>query len=155
MRIRNPACVGFALCALLVGGAALSPGIAATETASLRATPVLGARTFAAPFGAGWGTAHPRRVDNGGVPSGIVFGMNWRHWGAAQALGRGRTYLYKPAGGYFQRPGRILLRARRLGSCGNGRSAYTRLRFRVARRPRGPIVGPWRSWASGSGNICR
>ena len=109
-----------------------------------------------APYGKGWGRAHPRRIDNGGVPSGIVFRIRWRHWGANRAIGRGKTYLYKPRGGYYNRPGRIKLRAQRLGRCkSGGRLAYTRLKIRIARKPGGPVAGPWRGWTGGGGNICR
>jgi hypothetical protein len=156
MRVRVFVALGSLLCTLLVGSAA-GVSSAAVETATLRAVPVaLGARSFMAPYGKGWGTAHPRRIDNGGVPSGIVYRIRWRHWGTDRAVGRGLTYIYKPAGGYYRQPGRIVLRAQRLDSCrSGGRPAYTRLRFRNVRRPGGPIVGPWRGWTGGTGNICR
>jgi hypothetical protein len=155
MRLRVLVALGSVLCALLVGGAT-APTNAAAEVAGPRAAAVLGARSFMAPYGRGWGTAHPRRIDNGGVPSGIVFRIRWRHWGADRAVGRGLTYIYKPRGGYYKRPGRIILRAQRMDRCANGgRTAYTRLRFRNVRKPGGPIVGPWRGWTGGTGNICR
>jgi hypothetical protein len=57
-------------------------------------------------------------------------------------------------GGFYRRPGKIVFRARRLGRCSQGgRLACTRLRFRAARRPGGPLVGPVRPWTGG--NICR
>lgn len=154
MRLRVLVALGSVLCALLVGGAATP--VNATAVATAGAEPVLGARSFMAPYGRGWGRAHPRRIDNGGVPSGIVFRIRWRHWGADRAVGRGLTYIYKPRGGYYKQPGRIVLRAQRLASCrSGGRPAYTRLRFRNVRKPGGPIVGSWRGWTGGTGNICR
>ena len=156
VRVRVLVALGSMLCALLVSSAALAPTNSAAETETLGRVPVLGARSFMAPYGEGWGTAHPRRIDNGGVPSGIVSRIRWRHWGADRAFGRGLTSIYRPRGGYYKRPGRIVLRAQRLARCrSGGRPAYTRLRYRIVRRPGGPIVGPWRSWASRPGNICR
>src|ERR671914_1953130 len=38
---------------------------------------VLGSKTFA-PFGTGWGTAKPRLIHNGGVPSGSAWKIRWR-----------------------------------------------------------------------------
>ena len=119
-----------------------------------RAVPVLGKRNFAGPGTSGFGTAHPRYIHNGGSPSGSADRIRWSRWGARRAIGRGVTPLYRPGGGYYRRPGKIVFRARRLGRCNQGgRLAYTRLRFRSARRPGGPVVGPFRPWTGG--NICR
>jgi hypothetical protein len=55
--------------------------------------PVLGAHHHLAPAGSGWGIPHPHRINNGGDPSGLVFSINWHHWGANRAFGHGKTYL--------------------------------------------------------------
>jgi hypothetical protein len=115
--------------------------------------PVLGSPAHLAPVATGWGKAHPRHVFNGGDPSGEVTKLAWRHWGEATATGRGVTWLLRPGGGYYARPGRIVLRAEGLGACPDGTAAYTRLEFRVAHRPGGPVVRHWRLWA-GDGDIC-
>ena len=115
--------------------------------------PVLGSPAHLAPAGKGWGKAHPRHIFNGGDPSGEVAKLAWRHWGEATATGRGVTWLLRPEGGYHARPGKIVLRAEGLGSCPDGTSAYTRLEFRVADRPGGPVGKRWHPWA-GDGDIC-
>jgi hypothetical protein len=115
--------------------------------------PVLGSPGHLAPEAKGWGKAHPRHVFNGGDPSGEVAKLEWRHWGEATATGRGVTWLLRPEGGYYARPGRIVLRAEGLGTCADGTAAYTRLEFRVAHRPGGPVGKHWRLWA-GDGDIC-
>ena len=83
--------------------------------------PVLGSPGHLAPEARGWGKAHPRHVFNGGDPSGEVAKLEWRHWGAATAKGRGVTWLLRPEGGYYARPGRIVLRAEGLGTCRTAR----------------------------------
>lgn len=110
--------------------------------------PVLGARTHLGQLGGeGWGLAHPRRIYNGGSPSGLVIRIHWKHWGANRAFGHGRTFLYRPGGGFFKRPGRIMLRAQRLGHCPrHTRFAYTHLAYRIARRPGEPVRGDWHPW---------
>jgi hypothetical protein len=124
-----------------------------TVSESGRAAPVLGKRNFV-PGTSGFGTAHPRFIHNGGSPSGSADHIRWTRWGANRAIGRGVTPLFKPGGGFYRRPGKIVLRARRLGRCSQGgRLAYTRLRSRSARKPGGPLVGPFRPWLGG--NICR
>ena len=115
--------------------------------------PLLGSPAHLAPTAKGWGKAHPRHVFNGGDPSGEVAKLEWRHWGGATATGRGVTWLLRPDGGYYARPGRIVLRAEGLGTCADGAAAYTRLEFRVAHRPGGPVGKHWRPWA-GDGDIC-
>jgi hypothetical protein len=115
--------------------------------------PTLGSPAHLAPTATGWGRAHPGHVFNGGDPSGEVARLTWRHWGATTATGRGVTWLLRPEGGYFARPGRIVLRAEALGTCPDGTAAYTRLEFRVASRPGGPVGARWRPWG-GDGDIC-
>jgi hypothetical protein len=141
------------LVAALAVVAASVVAVAPAQSAQQGVT-VLGSARFLAPYGAGSGTAHPHRIDNGGSPSGIGFHIHWSHWGANRAIGHGSTSLHKPGGGYYRRPGRIVLR-QRLSSCGNGRRAYTRLQFKLAHRPGSPVSGRWHGWTSRSDNICR
>src|SRR4249919_982836 len=115
--------------------ATLAPGTAASGADE----PVLGSPSHLAPAARGWGKAHPRHVFNGGDPSGAVAQIGWRHWGEATAAGRGVTWLLRPEGGYYARPGRIVLRAEGLGTCADGTAAYTRLEYRVAHHPGGPV----------------
>jgi hypothetical protein len=106
---------------------------------------VLGSSAFA-PQGDGFGTAHPRRIFNGGDPSGTVTSIHWTGWARAVAHGRGLNPIFKPQGGYFAQRARIRLRAQRLGRCGAG-PAYTRLYVRLPQWPGGPL-GPWWRWAA-------
>jgi len=122
-------------------------------TAAADDQPVLGSPSHYVPAGKGWGKVHPRYVFNGGDPSGEIAKLEWRHWGEPTARARGVTWLLRPEGGYYGRPGRIVLRAEGLGVCPDGTAAYTRLEFRVAHRPGGPVGNYWRPWA-GDGDIC-
>jgi hypothetical protein len=122
--------------------------------ASATPEPVLGSPGHLAPAAKGYGKAHPRHIFNGGDPSGEVAKLEWRHWGAATAKGRGVTWLLRPEGGYYARPGRIVLRAEGLGTCPDGTTAYTRMEYRVAHHPGGPVGQHWHPWATRSGNIC-
>ena len=132
--------------------ATLSP-LADVDAAAAADEPALGSSAHHAPVATGWGRPHPGHVFNGGDPSGEVAQLEWRHWGAARATGRGVTWLLRPEGGYYARPGRIVLRAERLGVCPDGTPAYTRLEFRVARHPGGHVGRHWRRWG-GDGDIC-
>jgi hypothetical protein len=77
---------------------------------------VLGSKNFIPPYhGLGWGTAHPRRISNGGVPGGNAFRIHWRTWGGLVARGRGLTWIYNPRGGYYSKAGAIELRAYGIG----------------------------------------
>jgi hypothetical protein len=58
----------------------------------------LGSAGFA-PNGAGFGTAHPQEIFNGGDPSGLVTKIRWKHWGAGAAVGSGLNAIFKPGGG--------------------------------------------------------
>jgi hypothetical protein len=141
------------LAAVLVPLGLTGPAAGSSPAAAGGVVPVLGTPSYAVD-GEGWGTAHPRRIFNGGDPSGLVIRIHWRHWGRARATGVGRTYVFRPGGGYYPGSAKIVLRAKRLGDCGDGVPAYTRLFFREARRPGGPVVGRWRAWSHGSGGIC-
>ena len=142
-----------ALVVPLLVAAFLAATLVPVADASGADEPVLGSPGHLAPEAKGWGKAHPKHVFNGGDPSGEVAKLEWRHWGEATATGRGVTWLLRPDGGYYARPGRIVLRAKGLGTCTDGTAAYTRLEFRVAHRPGGPVGRPWRLWA-GDGDIC-
>ena len=116
--------------------------------------PVLGSAAFMAPYGEGWGTPHPEAVFNGGDPGGSASKLRWKDWGEPVAIARGRTPLLRPGGGYYGRPGRIMFRADHLGRCPDGTYGYTRLHFRIAHTPRGPLGHRWHGWTTKSGNIC-
>jgi hypothetical protein len=105
------------------------------------------------PNGEGFGTEHPSRIFNGGVPSGLVTQIHWTGWGRPTAHGRGLNPIYRPQGGYFAHRARILLRATKVGTCPDGTGpAYTQLWFRDPQWPGGPH-GPWMKW-SGSRTLC-
>ncbi|QIG44857.1 hypothetical protein G5V58_20585 [Nocardioides anomalus] len=115
--------------------------------------PTLGSAQHLAPIGAGWGEVEPARISNGGDPAGEVDRLRWERWGHGKARGYGVTWLLRPEGGYYARPGRIVLRASRLGTCPDGTVAYTRLDVRVAPRPGEPAARRWHRWGSG-GDLC-
>ena len=134
-----------AVCAAL---AFLAPEVDATAPAKI----VLGARAFA-PMGAGFGTVKPKKIFNGGDPSGLVQDIAWSHWGSSTATGTGKTSIFMPHGGYYPRLVGAELRASRLGHCtAHGPLAYTRLEAREPSRPGGPL-GKWFLW-SGQKSIC-
>jgi hypothetical protein len=137
------------LTALLVA-AALAAILAASAGAA--ANPVLGAKSFAAPHGEGFGTAEPSTIFNGGDPSGDVTKIHWTGWGNPTAIGHGLNPIFKPHGGYYRKPAKIELRATDLGKCGN-QAAYTRLEVRVPKHPGGKL-GKWLLW-SGAKTICK
>jgi hypothetical protein len=137
-----------ALVAALTGLALVAPAVDATAPAEI----VLGAKAFA-PVGAGFGTVKPRKIFNGGDPSGLVLDITWSRWGAPTATGTGKTAIFKPSGGFYPRLVQAELRASRLGRCtSQGPLAYTRLQARVPSRPGGPL-GKWFRW-NGQGQIC-
>jgi hypothetical protein len=115
---------------------------------------VLGSRAFAGPHGAGWGTARPSEIFNGGDPSGLVTHIHWASWGGASALGSGKNAIFKPQGGYYRQLATIQLRATDEGRCtATGPLAYKKLYVRVPSRPGGPL-GKWFLW-SGAKSLCR
>jgi hypothetical protein len=93
--------------------------------------PALGSKYHYEP-GARWGKARPRKLDNGGVPSGIRFDLRWARRG-----------LYRPSGGYYTHSGKMLIKVGRLAKC-EGKYAYTRMWSKVAKRPAGPVGSTWR-----------
>ena len=52
---------------------------------------VIGSKVFQTPIGRGWGTTEPKRLYNGGVPSGDIDRIHWESWGGPTAIGWGRT----------------------------------------------------------------
>jgi hypothetical protein len=125
-----------------------------SSVAAVRAVPVLGSKNFwPGDSDRGFGRAHPRRIFNGGDPSGLVGHIDWTHWGARRAHGWGRTYIFKPGGGYYRKAVRAELRAGNLGHCTvRGPLAYRHLEVREPRKPSGRL-GPWFVW-SGRGSLC-
>jgi hypothetical protein len=125
------------LCVLLLVTAALAAGASRVV--------VLGKRGLL-PHGRGWGSAHPARIDNGGDPNGTAWQLRWTGWGSPVARARGLTWIFRPNGGYFSKPGAIELRASRIGRCTpGGPPAYTRLEAREALRPGGRL-SRWFAW---------
>jgi hypothetical protein len=140
-----------ALLALASGGAAIAN--AARSPSSHATVPVLGSKKFDLPAGSGFGTAHPKKIDNGGDPSGIAYGLSWAHWGHATSIAHGTTNVPKRSGGYYAHRGRIEFRASDLGSCSaSGPLAYRHLHARVAAP--GKSFGKWFAWGDAK-TICR
>ena len=105
-------------------------------------------------FGAsslGWGTAHPHAFSNGGDPSGTVWCITWKHWGAATSYGQGWSEIYGPAN---TRPiVGIEIRAFDLGHCrSGGHLAYKDLEVKEPTRSGGALT-QWAPW-SPTGRIC-
>jgi hypothetical protein len=131
-------------------------GLFAVSAVSFASAPtvVLGSRSFAGSQGAGWGTAHPREIFNGGDPSGLVTHIRWSSWGGPSASGRGKNAIFKPQGGYYKQLVTIQLRGTDRGRCTKqGPLAYRKLYVREPSRPGGP-VGKWSLW-SVSKTLCR
>lgn len=131
------------LATLLVLCVLASAGL--TAPAAIASGVVLGSPAFAKPYGEGWGTARPAKLYNGGDPSGLVKEIQWTSWGGRTAIGYGLGWIFKPNGGYYERPVLVELRAQSLGHCGS-QSAYTQLAIRVPPKPEGPL-GPWHLWS--------
>lgn len=93
-------------------------------------------------------------IFNGGDPSGLVDHIRWRRWGSRAAIGVGRNSIFRPSGGYYPGKVRIVLRASRPRHCTSGARhlAYSRLSFRVPRRPGGALPRRWSVWNS---DMCR
>ena len=128
--------------------------VADAKASRLAAPPTLGLRHHNPPYGRGFGAVEPRSIFLGGVPSGLAKKLVWRTWGHGPAFARGITYGYRPGGGYYAKPVRILFRASRVDSCG-GHAAYTRLDARIAPRPGAKPAKRWRPWGAGFHNLCR
>lgn len=136
----------------VLAAAVLLAGLVGPASANAGRPPLLGAKAFA-PNGLGFGVAHPKRIFNGGDPNGFVRHVRWRHWGRAVAIGHGLGSQFKPGGGYYARPVKVRLRAKRLGYCGNSNwPAYTRLVASMQVKPGGRF-SDWFRW-SGASTIC-
>jgi trypsin len=116
------------------------------------ACPVVLGRKHWLPNGQGWGAVKPKTVFNGGDPSGLVDHIHWKSWGGSEAVGRGKTAIYKPSGGYYSKHVPADLRATNVGICA-GRRAYRHLEIRVPSKPGGPM-GQWQAW-SNQQNLCK
>lgn len=127
--------------------------LAAVPSESGARAPVLGLKGHMGPHGMGWGKVRPKRIYNGGVPNGLVRQIHWRSWGGKVAKGVGRGSQYRPGGGYYPRPVKVRLRAKRIGRCfRGGPRAYTVLVAQFQNRPGGRF-GNWFLWA-GDRTIC-
>jgi hypothetical protein len=115
---------------------------------------VLGKKGLFKPGGAGWGTAHPTKIFNGGDPSGLVGSINWTDWTHSTAIGHGLTSAFKPGGGFYKKPVKIILKATDLGHCtAQGPHAYTQLRAKEQKKPGSSHYTKWFRWA-GLKSIC-
>jgi hypothetical protein len=102
----------------------------------------------------GWGTAAPRYLTLGGVPSGVIRKIRWTRWGRPTATGVGESWTYTPKGGYYAQPVRVELRAFAVGRCApRGSLAYRRLVVRKQVRPGGQF-GRWGAFRNGFNWIC-
>ena len=122
------------------------------SAASAATAPTLGSRgpqTFR--YAVGWGQVRPTQIFNGGDPSGDIVHVSWKTWGGPAANGWGKTFAFKPHGGYYQKPVLAHLHAQDLGKC-SGHRAYRQLWVSEQTRPGGPFTR-WFSW-SGSATIC-
>lgn len=120
--------------------------------AAARAEVTLGSAAISSPYGEGFGVVAPSRVYNGGVPSGLVSGIEWSGWGGAVAFGSGRNPIYKPIGGYYPQRAEVRLKATSLGACPDQPAAYRKLLVRLPLWPDGPL-GSWQSW-TGNSSLC-
>jgi hypothetical protein len=108
--------------------------------------PVLGSAAFIPRIGVGWGTYKPPEIFNGGDPSGKVYAITWTGWGKPVAYGYGKTYIFKPGGGYYPAAVPAQLRAFDLGHCTvGGPLAYRLLEVRGPSKPGGQF-GTWFIW---------
>jgi hypothetical protein len=141
---------------LLAGSTGLVVTIALVvlSTAVAAGTSVVLGKRHLLRYGSGWGTAHPRSINNGGDPNGHAWHLTWRNWGTASATARGLTWIFRPNGGNYGKPGAIDLRASRIGRCTRqGPRAYTFLQAREAMRPGGRL-SRWFAWG-GWKSICK
>jgi hypothetical protein len=134
-------------------GGDLPLGAKCANVAATPGQPVLGSNVFIPRTGVGWGTYQPKEIFNGGDPAGMVHGISWTYWGQPEAYGYGKTYIFKPNGGYY--PGSVAaeLRAYDLGRCTpNGPLAYQLLEAREPSAPGGKF-GQWFPWNNGK-SLC-
>lgn len=116
---------------------------------------VLGSRSFAGPYGGGFGASRPSDISNNGTGHGSLFRVRWRSWGGFTAYATALIPVLAPNGSYYPRLLRGELRATDVGRCtANGPLAYRQLWYRTPRRPGGPL-GRWRRWSGDQKTICR
>jgi len=103
----------------------------------------------------GWGTPAPRNSPLGGDPSGTISHIRWDGWGRPVATGHGLHAISGTGGGYYQKLGRIELRAYDIGTCRHSRRlAYRRMVVRFPARPGGPLGG-WTGFSvTGTTSTC-
>jgi hypothetical protein len=149
-------CLALMTGALTLGVNRLADPVSATAShgATGKRVPVLGSATFVGRNGVGWGTYKPVEIFNGGDPSGMVSAISWTGWGHPTAIGFGKTYIFKPTGGYYPEPVRVELRASDLGHCSlAGPLAYRHLAAREPSHPGGALER-WFAWG-GAKTLCR
>jgi hypothetical protein len=135
-------------------GGDLPMGAKCANVATPAGQPILGSKAFIPRVGVGWGAYQPREIFNGGDPSGMVNGITWTYWGQPDAYGYGKTYIFKPNGGYYPGSVNAELRAYDLGRCtANGPLAYQHLDARVPSTPGGK-PGQWFAWDNGK-SLCQ
>jgi hypothetical protein len=116
--------------------------------------PTLGVTHSYGRYGRGWGQVKPKKLDNDGDASGRVEHIHWSSWGGPVAYGKGKTWTYKPHGGYYRTKVAITLKAIKIRRCrSTGRRAYSELIGRVLNRP-GGHYGKRFLWG-GNHNLCR
>jgi hypothetical protein len=122
---RFPALLG--VLGVCVVAAALIPAAGIASHADHRSRVVLG--NSSGPSQDGYGEAHPRRIFNGGDPSGLVMHVHWKHWGSRRATGWGTGLFVWPglavAEGFRARA-RVV--AFHLGTC-EGHAAYNEVEW--------------------------
>jgi hypothetical protein len=94
---------------------------------------------------AGFGSAHPSLIYNGGDGVGRVVQVRWSDWGQEVAYGIGKSYSIRPEGGYYHGTVIVKLRATGLGACA-GATGYQWLWEKRQRRPHGEKWYPWSRW---------
>jgi len=98
----------------------------ASSTSDAVSAPTLGRAGWATGT-KGFGSVEPKRISNGGDPTGIVFDIAWKSWGKPHADGTAHAYYEapgKPVSQSKKLPARI--RAFKLDEC-NGKPAYRRV----------------------------
>jgi hypothetical protein len=103
--------------------------VASVATAAAAAAPPRLGQKWG-PYQKGYGKAHPRRIYNGGDPTGDVRHIHWRHWGRRKAVGRGRSVYVWPGSAVADNPftsgARVV--AFHLGMC-HGRRSYNAIEW--------------------------
>lgn len=98
---RNLAATSVAAVTMLTGWTAFAQPTAsaqgpASTRGAARPVPTLGLRTGLFARGSGFGQVRPKKVYNGGDPTGLVTSISWHNWGKGQAVGTGRAVYVGP-----------------------------------------------------------